>query len=190
MRFKDMTNHLWSSHRGALIWLAALLVLNVTLFVAIDQVLTPKITQKEGRFLQRQAEVRQILHNQAGSAGSPEQLYVLGSQDLAKFKQSIPSYQEFTGLIEELLVLSNKSKLNISQIGYRTEDVGDNALLQMSLNFDVSGTYKQIKQFVYTLEQSVRLITIKQVSLKGQSGDTVSLQIVLETYFQPGGQEA
>ena len=86
-------------------------------------------------------------------------------------------------------MLSGKSKLNISQIGYRTQDMEDNDLLQLSLNFDVSGTYKQIKQFIYALEQSVRLITIKQVSLKGQSGDTVSLQIVLETYFQPGGQE-
>lgn len=190
MRIKEMANHLWHSHRGTLILLAALLVINVVLYVTLQQFVTPRVVEQEKRFLKRQAEVRQILHNQAGASRSPEQMYVFASQDISRFYQAVPEYQEFTGLIEELLVLSNNAKLNITQIGYNSEAMKGSPLLKFSLNFNVSGDYKQIKKFIYSLEQSSRLIGIKQISLQGENGDIVSLQIAMETFFQTGGRES
>ena len=63
------------------------------------------------------------------------------------------------------------------------------ALLQFSLNFNVMGNYEQIKKFVHSLEQSVRLITIKQISLQGADADGVNLRLSLETFFRPGSRE-
>ncbi len=189
MRLKEIITHLWDSHRGALVLLAVLLVINVLLYSVIEQFMVPRVMEKESRFLKRQAEVRNILHNQASAASSPEQLYVVGSQDLSKFHQSIPPYQEFTALIEELLVLSNDAGLNIAQISYSSEMMKDSPLLKLDLNFSVSGDYADIKKFIYSLEQSIRLLAIKQINLQSKSSEAVNLRLALETYFQPGGQQ-
>jgi type IV pilus assembly protein PilO len=182
MRAYDVIGQVWRYHHKALKALAVLLVLNVCLFVAINQWLVPQVLDKERTFLQKQAEQRSRLHSQGGGK-STQQRYVLASQDLSKFKQSIPAYEEFTGLIEELLVLSNQARLNITQIGYVSEDVEKSSLLKFKLSFNVAGNYDQVKKFIHSLEQSVRLLAITRVSLKGTDEKEVRLQLNLETYF-------
>ena len=189
MRLKDLIEHLWSSHRSSLYLLGGLLTLNVLLLVALDQFVVPRVTAQETRFMQRQAEVRQLLHKQRGAANSPEQKYVLASQDLSRFLQAVPKYQEFTGLIEELLVLSGRAHLDISRVSYTSGKLKKSSLLQFGLNFNVAGDYEQVKKFIHSLEQSVRLITIKQISLQSVDDDGVNLRLSLETFFQPGSRE-
>jgi len=109
---------------------------------------------------------------------------------LSKFRQSIPEYQEFTGLIEELLVLSGQARLNITQISYAIEDVKMSSLMKLKLNFSVAGEYEQVKKFIYSLEQSTRLMAINQVSLQETNEQGVRLLLNLETYFHPGGQDS
>ena len=93
MRIKDLLKLLWTAHRGSLLLLGILLLLNVALSVALEQFVVPQVAAEEGRFLRRQAEVRQLLRNQGGSAETPEQLYVLASQDFSKFEQAVPEYR-------------------------------------------------------------------------------------------------
>lgn len=190
MRIKELLELLWSAHRGFLLVLGVLLCLNVFLFVFLGQFLVPEVVEEETRYLKRQTEVRQLLRNQGGSAETPEQRYVLASQDLAKFEQTIPEYRDFTALIEELLVLSNRAGLNITQISYSSEGFEVAGLLKFSLNFNVEGNYEQLKKFIYSLEQSTRLISIKQLSLQSVQGDAVKLGLNLETLFRPGSRES
>lgn len=189
MRIKELLKLLWTTHRGSLLLLGILLVLNVALSVALEQFVVPQVAAEEGRFLKRQTEVRQLLRNQGGSAETPEQLYVLASQDFSKFERAVPEYREFTGLIEELLVLSSQSRLNITQISYASELLKKSPLLKFDLNFSVAGDYEQVKKFIYSLEQSVRLITIKQISLQSVDNEGVKLGLSLETLFRPGRRE-
>lgn len=190
MRLVELSEQLWKSQRGLLILLAALLALNLLAYLVIDQWLVPEVTAQESRFLKKQAEVRQLLHTQGATAKTPEQLYALVSQDLAKFHQAVPEYQEFTGLIEELLVLADRARLNIAQITYASEQLQDGPLLKINLSFNVTGPYPRIKQFIFSLEQSVRLLTIKQISLQGVENDDVNLQLSLESFFRQGGGES
>lgn len=190
MNVKVMAEQLWQSQRGLLILLGVLLALNLLLFAALEQWLVPRVAEQENRFLQRQAEVRKLLHNQSSAAITPEQLYVLASQDISRFQQAVPEYQEFTGLIEELLVLSSQARLSITKISYSSEELKITPLLKFSLNFNVVGDYGQVKRFVHSLEQSARLITIKQISLQGADDDGVNLRLSLETFFRPGSRES
>ncbi len=189
MRWRELLEQFWKSQRGLLILLGVLLVLNLLIFAALEQLIVPKVAEQESRFLQRQAEVRQMMRNQGSAAITPEQLYVLASQDTSKFQEAVPEYQEFTGLIEELLVLSNRARLNITQISYSSEELKQSPLLKFSLNFNVAGDYEQVKKFIHSLEQSVRLITIKQISLQSSDNDGVNLRLSLETFFRPGSRE-
>jgi Tfp pilus assembly protein PilO len=191
MRWQELPGQLWKSHRGSLILLGSLLVVNLLLFVGLEQFLVPRVAEQENRFMQRQTEVRQLLHNQGGATKSPELQFVLASQDLSKFQQAVPDYKEFTALIEELLILSNRSRLNITQISYHSELLKESPLLKFSLSFNVAGDYEQVKKFIHALEQSVRLLTIQQISLQGTdaAGDGVTLKLNLETIFRPGVHE-
>jgi len=102
----------------------------------------------------------------------------------------VPDYQEFTGLIDELLVLSSRARLNITQISYRSEMLKEAPLLQYSLDFTVTGDYEQLKKFIFALEQSVRLITIKQISLQSAEETGVNLRLGLETFFRTGAGQS
>lgn len=190
MRWRELLEQLWKSQRGLLIGLGILLVLNLLLFVVLEQWVAPKVAEQESLFLKRQAEVRQALHKQGSSARTPQQLYVLARQDLSRFEQAVPDYREFTGLIEELLVLSSQARLNITQISYASEELEKSPFLKFNLNFNVTGDYEQVKKFIHSLEQSVRLITIKQLSLQGADDDGVNLRLSLETFFRPGSRQS
>lgn len=189
MYLKEFAGQLWSSQRGLLIFLALLIGTNLVLFVVLEQVVAPQIAAKETAFLQKQAEIRQLVRKQGGAATSPEQLYLLASQDVAKFQQAVPEYREFTGLIEELLILSSRAHLDIAQISYSSEEMEDIPLLKFNLNFNVVGDYEQIKKFIHSLEQSVRLMVIKQISLQSADDNGVNLRLNLETFFRPETRE-
>ena len=190
MRIKELLKLLWDTHRGSLLLRGVLLGLNILLFVALGQFIVPKVVEEETRYLKRQTEVRQILRNKGGNAETPEQLYVLADQDFSRFEQAIPEYLEFTALIEEILVLSTRADLNITQIRYSSENFKKVPLLKFSLNFNVAGNYEQVKKFIHSLEQSSRLISIKQINLQSVEDNSVKLGLNLETLFRPGSRES
>jgi len=189
MRWQEMAEQLWESHRPSLISLGVLLILNLLLFAVIEQVVAPRVAEQKSNFLKRQAEVRQLMRHQGGAANTPEKAYLMAVEDLKKFRQIIPDYEEFTGLIEELLVLSDRAGMNITRIAYNTSQLEESELLKLDLKFNVAGDYSQIKRFIHSLEQSARLIAIKQIGLQGASDEGVSLRLNLETYFRPGGRD-
>ncbi|MGD9019301.1 MAG: type 4a pilus biogenesis protein PilO [Desulfuromonadales bacterium] len=190
MRWEKMAGQLWGSHRRSVILLGVLLILNLLLFAVIEQFVTPRVAEQKSHFLQRQAEVRQLLRNRGGATNTPEQAYFMAVEDLSKFHQMIPDYQEFTGLIEELLVLSSRAGLNINRVAYNSSPLKESGLLKLDLQFNVVGDYDQIKTFIHSLEQSARLIVINQIGLQGADDEGVNLRLNLETYFRAGGREA
>lgn len=190
MQLREMLEQLWGSQRSLLLLAAALLSLNLLFFAMLEQYLVPQVAEQESRFLQRQSEIRQLIRKQGRAATTPAQLYLLAAQDVSKFQQAVPDYQEFTGLIEELLILSNRAELNISQINYSSEEQKEVPLLKFSLSFNVAGDYEQIKRFIHSLEQSVRLIKIKQIGLQSAVDNSVNLRLSLETFFRAGERES
>ncbi len=185
MLSKVLLGQFWKAHRGTLIVLGVLVVLNLMLYGALEQLLVPQVVEQENLFIRRQSEVRQILRNQEGISKTPEHLFVLAQKDLAGFQEAIPEYQDFTALIEELVLLSSRAGLALTQISYNSERVKEVDLLRFGLSFNLAGDYAQIKRFIHSLEQSTRLITISTISLQSADQGSVSLRLQLATYFRP-----
>ncbi|PLX82234.1 MAG: hypothetical protein C0614_06165 [Desulfuromonas sp.] len=183
MQLRDLLTQLWRANRPMLAFLMVLLLANILLYLLLEQSLLPKVETSESRFIKRQTEVRQLLHNQGGG-DSPEQQYILASQDLSEFRQAVPGYVEFTGLIEELMELSSLAGLEISQIAYKPEQAGESGLLRYALTFNVGGRYEQLKRFIHAMEQSPRLLIISGIGLQSSDEGGVSLRLSLETYFR------
>lgn len=190
MRLAEVMTLTWSGHRRLLLLLAVLLLANLLLVVARQQMLVPRVAAKEATFLRRQAEVRQLLRKQGPAATTPQQIYRQAGQDTARFLQAVPEYEDFTALIDELLVLSSRARLDIAHITYAAEQMKDGPLLKYSLDFNVTGDYERLKKFIHSLEQSVRLITIKQISLQSADDKGVNLHLSLETFFRSGSRDS
>ena len=180
MNYLGLIEQLWRSHRTGLVAVIALLAINFALYVG----LVPIVAEQETSYFRRQSEARQLMRQRGGQTNTPEQQFVLASRDLDKFRELVPHYQEFTGLIEEILVHSSDAGLNITQVNYQPERLKEIDLLRYSLTFNVTGNYEQVKKFIHALEQSPRLVVIRKIGLKGVEGGSVSLSLNLETFFR------
>ncbi len=177
---------LWRLNRGFPLVIGVLLVINILAYALMSLLVTPKVSALERRFIEEQAQVRSLrqLHS---SAASPQELFRHNRDDLEKFREFIPHKGQFTALIQELFSLAQGAGLTINQVNYDPRPIPGERLLQYGLNFAVTGDYGQIKRFVFSLEQSSRLIAIEQISLSGAAVDgqnRVSLNLRLSTYFK------
>jgi len=182
---RDLFQQFWDAHRGTLVALVVLLVLNLVLIATLNSYLLPRVAEEEDHFVKRQIEVRNILRKQGGQVKTPEHQFVIAQQDLGEFWEVVPDYESFTDLISELERLSKSAQLELTQVSYKAESITQNSLLRFDLNFNLTGEYEQLKKFIHSLEQSRRLITIREVSLRSAEQGVVSLRLKMETYFHP-----
>lgn len=175
----------WRLNKTVPLLIGGLLLLNVAAYALMTYVVAPGIDNLERRYIERQSSVRQV--RQTGAAtGSPQEIYQRGVEDLEKYREAIPSRAEFTALIGEIFSLAQRAGLSIDRVGYDPNEIPERGLLRYALNFSLGGDYGQVKRFVYSLEQSERLIIIEELSLRGgetAQGD-VDLRIRLSTYFR------
>lgn len=186
MHAAELIREIWQTHRKLLFLLAALLVSNLILYIALQQFFVPMVEDREHLFINRQAEARQLLKQAGGYADTPEQRLVLARQDIVEFLKIIPEHTEFTGLLNELMVLAYRADLNIDQISYSHKQSKNLDLLYYDLSFNVNGRYEQLKQFIHSLEQSPRIMAIQQIGLSSRDAEgsvEVSLRLKLETVF-------
>ena len=172
-------NKLWPS------LLMVLLLANVALFVVGNQVIAPKVMRLEEQLVKNQAEAR-LARQQGTNAATPENILTRGRQDLQSFREAIPGKETFSELIGDVSLLANRAGLEIDQITYAPEEKPEEKLLVYSLSFTVSGSYRQLKKFIHSLEHSPRLIAIQELSLSGSSEkqqEGVRMQIRLSTHF-------
>jgi Tfp pilus assembly protein PilO len=178
----DLLRQLWAGHRVPVCAVALLLLANLVVGLTLQHYLVPTVSEREQQVIRRQSDLR------SGGGNSPAQLLAQGEKDLAAFREKIPPHREFTGLIVELQTLADEAGLVLDQINYKPDREKGRDLLRYTLTFTLVGSYRDIKQFVHALEQSPRLIILRQIGLQGAGeGDTeVRLQLSLETFFRPG----
>lgn len=172
---------LWRQNRIFPVAIAALLVINIALFLIMSLLLSPRSEQLEREYIDLQAKTRQ------GKVETPQARFLQAKSDLDQFRASIPERSELSRLIAQLYELSGASGLSVQQIGYTPKEIPEQRLLAYTLSFSVSGSYAEIKHFVYSLEQARRLVVIEQFSLSAAPSvdkpRQVSLNLRLTTYF-------
>lgn len=181
MNRKPVLVAVWSTHRFLLLGLGGLLGLNILLFSLLYFGVAPKLSQKEQELALLQQQLRR------SDVVAPQQAYEDGVRDYARFRALLPSLRNFSDLIGDLYTLAEQCNLEISQIGYKQKELTETALLAYALNFSLTGTYDELKRFIYGLEESKRLVVIEQMTLSAVKGEEdtalVSLNLNLTTYF-------
>lgn len=189
MAMKALLAAAWRVNQGLPLLIAVLLLLNVIVYLFTHWHVAPWVEDYEGRYVAQQERHRQARQGIAAIA-TPQSAFRQGREDLATFRAAIPSRAGFPALLGELFTLAEASGLEIERVGYEPKEIEERGLLRYGLNFSVTGTYRQIKLFIYELEQSPRLIIIEDVSLGENAavdaGATaqVTLRLRLATYFR------
>jgi len=183
MILRDRVFAVWHANSWMPVLCLLLLLSNIGLYFWSSYHALPDLQRTETRYLQLQAEVRSA-RRLAASSGDPISQAERGERDLERFRGLIPARKDFDLLIGDLFLLADESGLQITRVTYRPESLEEQQILKYGLDFSVTGDYQQLKQFLYLLEGSERLITINKLSLgQGGGADNISLKLSLSTFF-------
>jgi len=107
--------------------------------------------------------------------------------DITKFQDMLPRKTEMTKIIRELDNLARSSSLVIHDIAYESKKTREGNIFPISFSFPVEGKYSNVKNFIYKLESSKRLIAINDLNLEKASGkEDIRLNIKLTVYLKNG----
>ena len=174
----------WRVNRIFPLCLGGLFTINVLLLIFLNYHMESKATLVQSKFIKIQAEERRTQDGREDSE-TPVVIYTRGIEHIKKFRQAIPVKSEFTGLIGELFSLADRAGLKISSVNYNSKNDSEQQLLQYKINYQVSGTYKQIKKMIHMIEQSDRIVIIDELSLdSAEKGRSVNLSVALITFFR------
>lgn len=115
-----------------------------------------------------------------------ETLYKNGQVDLARFREKIYPKSQFARFIGELYEMTYKNGLELTSITYKPTLAKEEKLLNYALTLSVSGTYSQLKRFIYDLSAAnSNLLVIDSIAITaaGSAAETVQLQLSITSWF-------
>ena len=150
------------------------------------RVILPQKVKADNLF--KEIEVKRVEAIALKSPSSFEEI----KADISKFKHMLPRKTEMTKIIRELDNLAKGSSLVIHDISYESNKMrGANpeewadSISPISFSFPIEGKYSNVKNFIYKLESSKRLITIDNLSLEKASGkEDIRLKIRMSIYLK------
>lgn len=176
----------WRVNRIIPLCLVALLILNLGFVFFLTYGPEKKAAFIQAELIRLQAEERKSQRGE-GDSQAPVIVYARGVEDLQKFRQAIPDKSELSGLVAELFSLADQAGLKINSVQYSSSKEPEQQLLRYEINYQVTGTYRQIKKMIHLIEQSQRILFIDRLSLgSGRADESVGLSLSLTTFFTMG----
>lgn len=186
MSAKRLLAAAWRVNRVFPVVIALLLLVNLAGFLILTRVYAPHNEALERELIQKEGLARQA-RLQGTVVLLPQEAYRQGEEGLNALNEAIPDRTEFTALISEIFSLAKGAGLGIAKVGYKPKSLPERGLLEYTLDFGVVGDYVQIKRFIFSLEQSPRIIIIEKIDMsrvKETDKESVGLGIRLTTYFK------
>jgi len=106
--------------------------------------------------------------------------------DAGLFIDKLPPQGKLTKLIQDIHKLAKKEGLLIKSASYSQARGEGNDIVSNTISFPLTGTYRQIRKFIYNVEKTDYPISIDDLSISSSWGRNVSLSIKLSCYFQAG----
>lgn len=171
--------------KRSLLALAILIAVALALQLFISLYQTPRVEQLNAEWMKlREQEGR------GASLQDRDTLYRNGITDLAKFREKIYPKSQFARFIGELYEMTSKNGLELASISYKPSLAKEEKLLNYALTLSVSGTYPQLKRFIYDLGAgNSNLLVIDSISIAapGSAAESVQLQLSITSWFTMEG---
>ena len=114
-------------------------------------------------------------------------LFKKQKEALAGLQRGIPTQKDVPLLIKELVQSARRLNLRAGAINSDIPTPGSGGLAMLTFSVPLSGSYGNIKRFIYDVESSDRLIGIQDVKLETENDKgavSVKVQMKLITYIR------
>ena len=178
-----------AEHRRVVVPLAIGLLVNVLVYALFVYPLAQRVANVEQR---NQAAGRSLTAAQAEFAQANGTLTGKdrASTELATFyKDVLPTDLSAARRLTQLRLrqLARQSDLRFDRDRYEELDVRDSTLRRLKITMILTGSYEDMRTFIYQLETSEEFVIIDNVELAGSTTETTGAQVVtleLSTYFR------
>jgi len=110
-------------------------------------------------------------------------LFQKQKQVFAGLLAGIPAQKDVPLLIRDLAQTARRLNLTVDAINSDIPAPGAGGLTMLTFTFPASGSYPDVKRFIYEIESSPRLVGIQDLKLSSEKG-RVGLQMKLVTYIR------
>lgn len=183
-----------SEHRFVLLPLGVVVAVNAIVLIAVLLPLTRSVSANEARAaaaLEQQAaaeeEYRQAEALREGQAQA--------TTDLDRFYRDVLPANVSAArrlLLLKLQQMAQKRNVRMGDFRADTEEIRDSALERMTLSGNLTGTYENVRAFIYDVETAPDFVVIDNIVLGEGNDASAPLELALEvsTYYRVRGPAA
>lgn len=175
-----------------LIWpLAIALLMNAALFALVVYPLSRKVAGGE-----REAQAAEAALNEGRREFAAARATVTGKQTADKaleqfYNAVLPPDLSGARRISYLRIdqLLRQANLRLDQRTFRATEMQDSQLGKLTMSVTFSGSYRDVRRFVYALETSPEFLVLENVALSQneRAEGTLNVTVLVATYFRAGG---
>ena len=114
--------------------------------------------------------------------GIEKKLVDSGAQIKQLYAERVAS--RWSGISERIQKLAQETGVSAQSIRYKTDPTGLPNLQRVNIETTIGGDYAKIPHFINALERDKLLFLITQISVTGQEGGMVQLQIRFDTFLK------
>lgn len=177
-----------AEHRRLLVVLGVAFVANVLIYALLVYPLSQRVANVEQRDQAAEQALAQARMEHAQASGTLTGK-ARASAELATFyrdvlPQDLAGARRLTYL--RLARLARESNLDYERASYVPKAEADSTLTRLQIQMVLSGSYANMRDFIYQLETAPEFVVIDNVQLAEGSGDTGSLVVTLDlsTYYR------
>jgi Tfp pilus assembly protein PilO len=169
---------------------AQALILLLAVIIAVDAVYYVEVCRPvklEAAVFDSRLSGLDIRYKKTGDAIRRYEDFIKGRESLQKFKLMLASRQDYTSVIKKVYTLASKDGMEYKSFGAQTSELAQvGGLEQLSFTMPVSGSYRDVRKFIYDVETSDLFLNINTLGLATISGGSgkVGLSIGLSTYVR------
>lgn len=180
MAIQHIFMDLFQNHRKAVWPVVVGVCVNCIFSLILMTFLWPRFTED------RAALVRQRIAALEAKARVTENAVPRTREELERFYRGVSDYRSFPDFLKQLSRFAGDAGLRIDSINYRPEKSELQTILKYTLDFSVTGKYRQIRQLLDHLENWSLLVVVEEVRLSARQPerDEVVLSIRLTAYFK------
>jgi Tfp pilus assembly protein PilO len=172
-------------HKRLLLVLAALLGLNAAVYLAFTLPRSLQQRNRDSRLRIVREEVERERQRQQ-SLKARFDLVTANTRDTTEFYQRRIGSRgtALVPLLRELEALARARGLNAGKQSFGYEAVKGAPLDRFEVDMPVTGTYRELVEFVNDLERSSYFVTLDEISVRARDGGEAELRMVLSCYFR------
>jgi Tfp pilus assembly protein PilO len=183
----SLTRRLITEHRRIVLPLGVALLVNVLVYALVVYPLSQRVANVEQRNQAAEAALRAARAEYAQANGTLTGKDRAATELATFYKDVLPPDLSGARRLTQLRLqqLARQSGLTFQRAGYNPVPERNSSLTRLNISMVLSGSYPDIRMFIYQLETAPEFVVIDNVSLsEGADAGQLTVTLQLSTYYR------